>query len=159
MGRSRKERVVSGLTAALLVVGVTAFLALDPAEDEQTTADREALDAACVAAKAQVVEAANALTEPDGAPRYASRIVIAMTDLRDAAAVSGITGVEALRRVAFDAAVAAGRVGRLSRETTSPAATQEALRQSVAALDALSGPTDELALTRCATTQISRDDG
>ena len=153
-GTSRGERVVFSITAVLLLVALVGFIALDPAEDEETSAAREGLDAACVTAKAQVVEAANVVSAPGGAGQYAVRVVIAMTDLREAAAASAISGVDALRDAAFDAAVAAGRFGRLVREGAPATEVDEALQQSTEALDALSSPTEDLGLETCTGTGI-----
>ncbi len=156
VGRNRRERVISGLTVGLLVVAVLAFLSLDPPEDEQVMADREALDAGCVAAKAQVVEAGNALAGPGGPEQYALLVVVAMMDLRDAAAESGLSGVDELRSAALDAAVAAGRVGRLSREPSPATPLDEAVQESVEALDALSAPTEDLGLATCTDASIEQ---
>jgi hypothetical protein len=158
VGRTRRERVVSGLIAALLVVAFIGLLALDPAEDEEVVAAREALDGACVAAKAQVVEAANELTGQGGPEEYALRVVVTMMDLREAAAASGLTGTEELRTAAFRAAVAAGRVGRLAREEGPGPTLAEAVQQSADALDGLSAPTDDLGLTACAAASIDTVD-
>lgn len=150
VGRSRKERVVSGITALLVVVAVVAFIRLDPAEDDETSAARDALDASCVAAKAQVVDAANALSGPGGAGQYAVLVVVAMLDLRDAASASAVPGEQDLEQAAFDAAVAAGRFGRVAREGGSQDEVAAALEQSTDALDGLSRPTEDLELANCA---------
>lgn len=157
VGRTRRERIVSGVTASLLVVAVVAFMVLDTPEEElPSDPARDALDQACVTAKAQVVEAANGLGGSGGADAYSLGVVIAMQDLRDAAAESGVAGVGGLRTAAFDAAVAAGRFGRLAREKVPAETLQEALTQSTDALTALSEPTEELGLERCVATSIEQ---
>lgn len=158
-GRTRRERIISGATAALVLVAVIAFLNLDtPEEGLAPGPERDALDAACVAAKAQVVEAANSLSSAGDAEGYAFNVVIGMLDLRDAAAASGLAGVEDLSAAALAAAAAAGRVGRLSREKASPDELQSALEESTSALEGLSAPTEELGLETCTTTTIDRDE-
>lgn len=154
VGRNRKERVVSGVTAVLVAVALVAFIRLDPAEDDETSAARDALDASCVTAKAQVVDAANALSGPGGAGQYAVLVVVAMLDLRDAAATSAVPGEQDLEQAAFDAAVAAGRFGRVVREGASQDEVATALGESTEALDGLSGPTEDLELTTCSGTSI-----
>jgi hypothetical protein len=157
VGRTRRERVVSGVTVSLLVVAVVAFLVLDTPEEElPANPARDTLDQACVTAKAQVVEAANALAGTDGADAYSLGVVIAMQDLRDAATESGLPDVADLRTAAFDAAVAAGRFGRLAREEAPGESLQEALTRSTDALTALSEPTEDLGLDRCAATLIEQ---
>jgi hypothetical protein len=133
---------------------VLGFLALDPIEDDQVVAARDTLDTECVTAKAGVVLAANALTGSGGPEEYALLVVVAMMDLRDAAAESGLSGVEDLRSAALGAAAAAGRVGRLSREPSPTPPLTEALQASSEALEALTAPTEELGLVTCASTSV-----
>lgn len=153
VGRTRRERVVSGLIVGLLVVAVIGFIALDPAEDEPAaSAAQDALDADCAAARARVVEASDVLAEPDGAEAYALRVVVAMMDLRDAAAASGLSGTEDLRAAALDVAAAAGRVGRLSREGAPAAEQALAEQQSTETTARLSSAAEDLGLDDCSRT-------
>lgn len=158
VGRTRRERVVSALIAVFLVIAVIGFIALDPVEDDDTRASRESLDAACLAAKSQIVDAANALAEPRGPERYALEVVVTMMDLRDVAGASGLDGAEGLRAAALGAAVAAGRVGRLAREEASASTLSEAVQDSAAALEDLSSPTTALKLERCASATFDRSE-
>jgi len=162
-GRSRRERLVTGATAAAIVVAIAAFVVLDTGDegggsDRVAVGDLRAADAACVEAKQAVRRsAARALRSAEGDPKavegYSADLLRAVVEFRSrVGSLGGGEALERLDRALRTLAIEAGALSRLAREQ--PRAIEV---QAVAVDGATSGveaAIAELGLDGCSTVEL-----
>jgi hypothetical protein len=160
-GRTRRERIITLGTVTAIAIAILAFVALDPAEDDDAPPPDTysiAADQICVEAKREIARAARRTggTDPTG---YASDLVpivaqwrSATSDLVPSAERSQGAAVldVALRDVMVDAAVLA----RMGRE----GADEDEIAEQVGIVEETSASVeqaiDDLGLERCAVLQL-----
>ncbi len=160
-GRTRRERIITLGTAGAIAIAIFAFVALDPAEDDDAPPPDTysiAADQICVEAKREIARAARRAggSDPTG---YASDMVPIVAQWRSATS-DLVPSVErsqgaavldvALRDVMVDAAVLA----RMGRE----GAGNDEIAEQVGVVEETSGRVeqaiDDLGLERCAVLQL-----
>jgi hypothetical protein len=157
VGRSRKERVITGATVLAIVVAIIAFLALKPTGDE-TPAGPPSVDTACVQAKQSVAAAATQARGKGqaGFQSYSASLIAALLQFRDTVSSTAPAGGNAtqLESALRNAAIEAGGLARLARE----GAPQAELAAQAGRLDATTRRVDDasraLGLDRCAQVRI-----
>jgi hypothetical protein len=154
IGRSRRERIITGATVLAIVVALISFLALKP--DDETPEANPAADAACVNAKREVANAATRAARTAGGRlgSYAASVVEALVEFRSEVRrlVPAVDAAE-LDAALLDTAVQAGTLGRLARAGNQAAISDQAARVG-AATRRVDAAIDDLGLSICADLRI-----
>jgi hypothetical protein len=158
LGRSRKERLITGGIVLALAVAVIALLALGPNDDSQDSTASPEADAACVKAKQAVASAATEARGKGAAgfQTYSARLIAAMLDFRGTvrSVLPPSDAATQLNLALRDAAIAAGGLARLARE----GAGQPEIGDQVARLDAatkrIDSASEAAGLSGCANVRI-----
>jgi hypothetical protein len=160
-GRTRRERIITLGTVAAIAVAIIAFVALDPADDEDAPppdAYSIAADQICVKAKRELARAARRAggSDPTG---YASDLVPIVAEWRSTTADLVPTpersqGAAELDVALRDVMVDASALARMGRE----GADEEAIAEQVGVVEETSTSVeqaiDDLGLERCAVLQL-----
>ena len=156
IGRSRKERLITGGVVLAVVIAVISLLSLDTS-DETPAASAET-DSACVNAKRAV---ANAATEArgqgiQGVQLYAADVIVALLDFRQTV-LETEPASSARDDVVVDlrqAAIETGGLARLAREGAGPRQVTAQATRIDTATQGLDAAIADLGLSRCAQVRI-----
>lgn len=154
VGTSPRARLITGATLAALALAIVAFLALDPAEDSESTDDAYTLaaDDVCVDAKKEIAVASRRAAGQGPGRAAAELVPIVATWRSDLGALhppaDSAGQARALDTALRDVEIDAGAVARTARE-----GNQEALGEAAGRLNARTGQVEEaiaeLGLSRC----------
>lgn len=159
VGRTRRERMITGGTVLAIAIAIAAFFALDTDTDESVTSalnrgDAEAVDAACIVAKQTIADAAGRVAEAGGAnlEEYSAAVLRSIVEFRSQVrSLPANSGLDQLDAALLEAATEAGELSRLAREDPSQAADQATtLEEATGGIEAAIA---ELGLTGCAQVQ------
>jgi hypothetical protein len=156
IGRSRKERLITGGVVLAIVIAVISLLSLDT--DEETPAPSAATDAACANAKRAVAKAATEARGggSEGVQQYAADVIVALLDFRQTV-LEGEPASSARDDLVVDlrqAAIETGGLARLAREGAGPTQLTAQATRIDAATQGVDAASDDLGLTECAEVRI-----
>jgi hypothetical protein len=161
IGRTRRERLITGGTVLAIVIAIAAFFALDSGEDGEEDslalplADTQLVDDACVNAKAGIANAANsAVRRGGGVEAYSVAVLRAIAEFRSTVrSLVRSPGVARLDQVLLDAEIDAGALARVAREQPDQLIERaEELDADTAAIEATIA---EVGLARCGDLQLT----
>ena len=148
VGRTRKERLVTGGIVLAIAAAIAAFGLLDPAEEEGTPAVSSAADAACIEAKQRVAEISTEAVRGER-PRYAADMLVAVQEWRQGLP-EDLEGLNAaLRKLVIEL----GTLSRLTREGAREAAAEQAATVDAATAE-VERAIDAAGLKRCGALSI-----
>jgi hypothetical protein len=157
IGRSRKERLITGGIVLAVVIAVISLLSLDT--DDETAAPSAATDAACVNAKRAVAKAATDARGGgiQGVQLYAADVIVALLDFRQAVleAEPASTAKDDVVVELRQAAIETGGLARLAREGAGPRQVTAQATRIDAATQGLDEAIADLGLSRCAQVRIA----
>jgi hypothetical protein len=160
LGTTPRARWITAGTAAAIAVAIAAFIALDPADDDQVPRDAYtvAADDSCVAAKQEIAAAGEQLSQGEGArslEQFGDELLRATTEWRSALRSLDAPADRRGAALELDAALREVVVGsaQAARADDTTRVTEEATRVDEASARVESA-IDELGLAECAQLQL-----